>query len=168
MPATRDLTHSFETDTDQKKLPSGINILTILTFIGCGLGLIITAFMPMLYKFSLGFMDKAAANEDISAKDLADIEQQQNAIELAQANIVPLMIISFVGIILCLIGAIWMRKLKRDGYWLYVAGELLPVIGGLIILGTTQYTSITSIVFGIGIPLLFILLYTMQRKFLGR
>ena len=61
-----------------------------------------------------------------------------------------------------------MRRLKRDGYWLYVTGELLPLVGGLIILGTSQYTNVTSIVLGVGIPLLFICLYTMQRKFLGR
>jgi len=169
MPATRNLSRPFDPlEAESSKLPSGINILTILTFIGCGIAVIFTAFLPMLYRFSMEFMDKAAANEDISAKDLADIEQQQSAIEMAQANIVPIMIISFIGVFLCIVGAIWMRRLKRDGYWLYVTGELLPLVGGLIILGTSQYTNVTSIVLGVGIPLLFICLYTMQRKFLGR
>jgi uncharacterized membrane protein HdeD (DUF308 family) len=164
MPITRSLD---TTEGVKEKLPSGINILTILTFIGCGLGLIFTAFLPMFYKFSLDMMEKATANEDISAKDLAEIQHGQTAIEMAQENIVPIMIIGFIGLILCTLGALWMRKLKKDGYWLYIAGEILPVVAGLIILGTSQFTNVVSVLFGIGIPLVFVSLYTMQRKFLS-
>ena len=168
MPSYKNHQSSFDPANGGKpKLPSGINVLTILTFIGCGIGLIFTACLPMFYKFSLKWMDKATANEDISAKDLAEIEHGQNAIEMAQANIVPLMIIGLIGIFLCTLGAIWMRKLKKDGYWLYIAGEILPVIGGLIILGTSQYTNVASVLIGVGIPLVFVSLYTMQRKFLA-
>ena len=112
-------------------------------------------------------MDKAAATDGISAKDLAEMANSRNAIELAQSNMVPMIAINLVGIGLCLVGAIWMRKLKRDGYWLYVAGELLPVIGTFILLGTTQFNGVISVVIGVGIPLLFISLYSLQRKYLA-
>jgi hypothetical protein len=76
------------------------------------------------------------------------------------------MAIGFISIVLCFVGALWMRKLKKDGYWLYVVGEILPVLGGLILLGTSQFTGVVSILMGVGIPLLFIFLYTMHKKFL--
>ena len=167
-------TDSYRDKLDQSweekpALPSSINVLTILTFIGSGLGLIYILFMPMLNKLMLGFMEKATSSgEDIPASKLAEIEQAKSMIELTQANIVPIMAAGAIGIILCIIGAVWMRKLKKDGYWLYVGGELLPVIANFIILGTAQFTGVGSIIMAIGIPLLFISLYTMQRKFLVR
>ena len=71
-----------------------------------------------------------------------------------------------VGIILCFIGALWMRKFKKDGYWMYVAGELTPIIGSLLLLGTAQFTGVVSVLLGVGIPVLFVILYTTQRKYL--
>lgn len=149
------------------KLPSGINILTILTFIGCGIGLLFVLFTPVLNKFFLGMMEKAkSSGAELTTKQLTDIEKGQAVIELTQANMIPLMVIGLLGIALCLVGALWMRKLKKDGFWIYVGGELLPVIGSFIILGTAQFTGVTSILMGIGLPLLFVILYAMQRKYL--
>lgn len=81
---------------------------------------------------------------------------------------IPMMIVGLVCIILCLVGALWMRKLKKDGYWIYVAGELAPILAGLFIMGTAQYTSIWSVLFGVGIPATFVVLYTLQRKHLTK
>ena len=86
--------------------------------------------------------------------------------ELSQQNAIPLTIIGMAGIILCFVGALWMRKLKKDGYWMYVAGEIAPVLGSVFILGTAQYTGVSSILLGVGIPILFVVLYTLQRKHL--
>ncbi len=156
---------------DQGKaiLPSGLNVLTILTYVGCGVFGLITLLMPLIYKFSLSMMDKATnSGQELSTKQLADLEKGREAIELASQNTIPMMAIGMVGIILCFIGALWMRKFKKDGYWMYVTGELAPVLGGVFIMGTTQYTSIWSIIFGVGIPLAFVILYTMQRKYLTK
>jgi hypothetical protein len=59
-----------------------------------------------------------------------------------------------------------MRKLKKDGFWIYTAGEILPLIGNFILLGTAQYTGVGSVIIGVAIPLVFIILYAMQRKYL--
>jgi hypothetical protein len=151
------------------KLSSGLNVLTILTFIGCAIFGLLTLFTPMINKFFLGFMDKAASSgQELSAKQLADMEKGRAALELASQNMIPLMAIGMAGIILCFIGALWMRKFKKDGYWMYVAGELAPVLGGVLIMGTAQYTSIWSVLFGVGIPILFVVLYTLQRKYLTK
>jgi len=149
------------------QLPQALNVLTILTFIGCAIFGILTLLMPMIHKFLLGIMDKAASSgEELSEKELAEMEKGRAVIELAQQNIIPLMAIGMIGIILCFIGALWMRKLKKDGYWMYVAGQVIPLLGSLFILGTKQYTGVGSIIMAICFPLLFVILYTMQRKHL--
>ncbi len=149
------------------QMPSGLNVLTILTFIGCSIFGLLTLATPMLNKFLLGIMDKAASSgQELSAKQVADMEKGRAALALANQHMIPIMALGMVGIILCFIGALWMRKYKKDGYWIYVAGQVAPLLGGLLVMGTAQYTSIWSVVFGVGIPLIFVLLYTMQRKYL--
>ncbi|MCW3093980.1 MAG: hypothetical protein JWP81_5049 [Ferruginibacter sp.] len=155
------------TEAGKPKLPSGLNVLTILTFIGCGIGLLFTLLTPVINKFFLGFMEKAqTSGRELSAKELADMEKGKNVILLSQANMVPLMIVGIISIALCIVGAIWMRKLKKDGFWIYTGGELLPVIGSFIILGMGQFTGVVSVIFAVGIPVLFVILYAMQRKYL--
>ena len=58
------------------KLPTGLNVLTILTFIGCGLMLIWILCWPMLNKFALSVMGKAqSSGTELSAKQLEDMEK---------------------------------------------------------------------------------------------
>jgi hypothetical protein len=135
-------------ENNKPKLPSGLNVLTILTFIGCAVFGLLTLLTPVINKFLSNFMDKAVnSGKELTAKQLEDIEKGRTAL-------------------LCFIGALWMRKFKKDGYWMYVSGELAPVLGSFLIMGTGQFTSIWSVIFGVGIPLLFVILYTMQRKYL--
>lgn len=161
-------TDKLEFSEDGKtKIPSGLNVLTILTFVGCGLGILFTLLTPVINKFFLGMMEKAqTSGADLTAKQLEEMEKGKAVMELTQANMVPLMAVGIIGIVLCLVGAIMMRKLKKDGYLLYVGGELMPMIGSFIILGTAQFTGVTSIIMVVGLPLLFVILYTLQRKHL--
>jgi len=162
-------TSTLELDKEgAAKLPSGLNVLTILTFVGCGVLLIWTLCWPMFNKFMLNFMDKAkSSGTELSAKQLEDMQKSIAVIEITQANIVPLTILSLVGVALCLMGAIWMRKLKKDGYWIYVAGQVVPIIAGFLIMGTYQFSDWKSYV-GLAITALFILMYTTQRKYLTK
>lgn len=154
-------------DYEPAKLPTSLNVLTILTFIGCGLLGLYLLLIPVIIKWLSGFMDKALnSGQELSQKQLADIEKGKASLELLKANMIPIMIIGLAGIVLCLLGAIWMRKFKKDGFWLYVAGELAPLIAGFAIMGTAQFSGVMSYVFGIGLPVLFVILYAMQRKYL--
>ncbi len=169
MNQTTSTNDSLNFDGDLPKLSSGLNVLTILTFIGCGLGALFMLLMPVLYDFSLKAMDKAVASgKELTAKEVAAMEKLKTMIELTKHNAVPLLIAGTLGIILCFVGALWMRKLKKDGYWLYVAGELIPTIASVIIMGSIQFESFWGIFFRVGIPVLFVILYTMQRKYLVR
>ena len=155
------------TEDGKPILPSGINTLTILTFIGSGLSLIFVMLTPFVNKFFLGFMDKArTSGAELTAKQIEDIEKGKAVMELTQSNMIPIMAIGLVSIALCVVGAIWMRKLKKDGLWIYIGGELLPVIGNFILLGTDQFTGVLSVLMAVALPLIFIILYTRQMKFL--
>jgi len=156
-------------DQGKAKLPTGINVLTILTFIGCAVFGLLTLCTPIINKWMLGFMDKALnSGQDLSAAKLAEIQKGKAALELASQNMIPLIAIGMAGIILCFVGALWMRKLKKDGYWMYVAGEIAPLLVSFFIMGTSQYSGVLSVVLGIGFPVIFVVLYTMQRKYLTK
>lgn len=158
-------TDSLNFDTDPPKISSTLNVLTILTFIGCGIGALLTCAMPAINDFLLKMMDKAqSSGKELSASDIEKMEKGRAAIELYKHNMIPLMITSIVGILLCFVGALWMRKLKKDGYWLYVAGEIAPVIATVFIMGTAQFSGIN--ILSLLIPVVFVILYTTQRKYL--
>ncbi len=166
------MTETAFTDTEKlsefqpKSLPGSLNVLTILTFIGCALGAIFTLATPWLMKFSLSMMNKAAeTGTDLTPKQTADMEASKKVIELTQSNMIPLLLIGAAGIVLCFIGALMMRKLKKDGFWIYVSGQVLPIIGNLAIMGMAQFTGVTSYLMFL-IPVVFIVLYSMQRKYL--
>ncbi|MCY7291414.1 MAG: hypothetical protein LH615_04455 [Ferruginibacter sp.] len=151
---------------EKTPLPTGLNILTILTFIGCAFGAIFTLITPWLMNFFLNMMDKSVEKgTDLTPKQATDMEASRKVIELTQSNMVPLLIIGAVGIILCFVGALMMRKLKKDGFWIYVAGQVLPIIGSLALLGMAQFTGVTSYIMFL-IPVVFIILYATQRKYL--
>ncbi len=148
-------------------LPQGLNVLTILTIIGCSFAAIFSLVTPWFIKFMINIMDKASTGKDLSAKKLEEMEASKHALDLLQANMIPIMVIGFIGIGLCFAGAIMMRKLKKDGFWIYVVGQILPIVGNFALLGMSQYTGVTSYIFG-AIPLLFIYLYSRQLKYLTK
>lgn len=163
---------NFTTEPDNlgelysQPLPRGLNVLTILTFIGSAIGIIFTLATPWLSKFSLNMINKATeTGADLTPKQITDMEASKKAIELTQTNMVPLLLIGAAGIVLCFIGALMMRKLKKDGFWIYVSGQILPIIGSLALLGMAQFTGVTSYIIFL-IPIVFISLYSMQRKYL--
>ncbi len=156
-------------EMEEKKLPSGLNVLTILTFIGCALG-----FIGGFWQFAtadknvtnietvLNDTEKYNAMPDF-AKKLVSPEALENA-KLVAANKIPILAVTIIGCVLCLIGALQMRKYKLQGFYLYTAGEILPVIGGFIFMGSAMTKGLGLL--GIIIPVLFIILYAVQRKHL--
>ncbi len=99
-----DLMDDILDDIDEggkKKLPDFLNVLTILTFIGTGLGLL----LGLLALFAGGY-----------------VTQYVGAV--GSANIFTLAIIILISNGLCLFGALEMRKLKKNGFYIYVAGHV--------------------------------------------
>ena len=135
------------------KLPQMLNVLTILTFVGCGFALLGTFMMPLGCKV-LGM------DEIVDKMKSADIE----ILEKTCANLVPLISITIIGTLLCLVGAIMMRKLKQSGFLMYIVGQIIPIVGGFA-LGTLNFSDWKQVA-GLILPIIFIALYTSQRKHL--
>ncbi len=153
-------------DGEKPTLPSGLNVLTILTFIGCALG------------FIGGFW--TYINADKSYKTLQDAQGKMGdapawakgmmgpeMLEMSRKsmeNKLPILLLTLVGCALCLYGALEMRKLKKQGFMLWLVGEVLPLIGGIIFMGMGMFSGfgLAALLF----PIIFIVLYLVQRKYL--
>ena len=158
----------LNTDENLKpKLPTGLNVLTILSFIGCAWDLYNTVKNFMGGKKALEEIEKAQeklAEAPAWAKKLAGPEVQE-MMQQSVNNRFPLLILGLVSIALCFYGVLQMRKLKKEGYMFWLIGELLPFVGAAIF--TAAFYKTIFVYFAI-FPLIFIILYTIQRKHLTK
>jgi hypothetical protein len=160
-PASEVLTFA---EGEKPDLPSGLNVLTILTFIGCAISYISSIWSYInaekAYKSLVDAQDKIT-----EAPPWAKNMMGPNMLEMAKKsmeNKLPILLIALIATSLCLYGAIEMRKLKKQGFILWLVGEVLPIVGGVIFMGIGMFTGFALI--GLLFPVVFILLYMAQRK----
>ena len=154
-------------DLEPKPRPELLNILTILTFIGCGI---------LLLSATYGYFRAPAAYEKI----LATQDKMQNApgfikemtgpgiVEIARKKLeyrLAILLIELAGGFLCAYGAVEMRALKKEGFIWYAGGEVLPLIAVLILIGMGSF-SVFQLTFMALTPLVFLALYASQWKHL--
>jgi hypothetical protein len=152
---------------DMSKLPSMLNVLTILTYVGCAIGAIMSIW---------GYFSAASSYKLIQAMETSPgtgnraLDNMMSAgAEMAKKqydNRLMILLLGLVGIVLCFYGAMQMRNLKKQGYLFYVIGEVLPILSFAIFVGFGSIFSGISMIFGVLIAAVFIILYTTQRKFL--
>ena len=156
---------------DKPKLPTALNVLTILTFIGCALQLLGVVFGFMGAKKNLDEKDKVMAQmtsgemPSFLKSMMPDMKHYEEMVTKSYENRIPILILGLIAVILCFYGALQMRKLKKQGYLLYVIGELMPLLSSALFLGMFAFSGVGFAIGG-GITVLFILLYTTQRKHL--
>jgi hypothetical protein len=162
---------NFLNQMEEEKLPSTLNVLTILTFIGSAFGLLSGIW---------GFIgaDKQVANLQLMMNDSEKMSKMpefmkgmfsQEMLEQAKlqaANKIPLLIIGVLSAILCIIGALQMRKQKMQGYYMWFIGEILPFIGIVLFVSIKMLKGFALI--GVLFTLVFMILYTVQRKHLTK
>lgn len=159
----------FLSEMDQNKLPSGLNTLTILTFIGSGFVILFSAITPWVIKLMKGFMEKAMTGDaaaNLTPKQIEDMRKGNEMYDLILKNANITIPVTIVCAIASIVAAVMMRKRKKDGLTIYIAAEILPVVVSIILLGSAQFNGVMSYVLGLGLPLLFITLYVMQKKHL--
>ena len=156
-------------DQMKKKIPDMLNVLTILTFIGCGLFSILSLVgfvgAQANYDKLLSLQGTLPDNTPDFAKKLVGPE----ALELSRRSLenrLPLLLLALVGYVLCLYGAIQMRKLKKVGFSIYVIGQVAPIAGTLIFIGTGAMIGMWMAI-GLIFPAVFIILYATQLKHLS-
>ncbi|MEO6316021.1 MAG: hypothetical protein ABIU63_07170 [Chitinophagaceae bacterium] len=160
---------SFSPVVEQQPLPSGLNVLTILTFIGSAIGLLGTLYNFTNAKKAMDQMEATINSPEYeNMPALAKKFLSPEALEVARKsyeNRIPLTLIGLVGIALCVYGALQMRKRKMQGYYLWLTGELLPLLVTVILVGTGALGGIAGAMI-ILFTVVFVLLYTLQRKHL--
>lgn len=151
---------------EENKLPQGLNTLTILTFIGCAIAYILGIFGFINADKSVTDLEKNMNNPDLPAfaKNMMTPEALDNA-RIMATNKLPILIMGLIATTLCLFGAIQMRQRKLNGYYLWLTGEILPFITAIIFINAAATYKGYAII-GIVFALVFIILYTMQRKYL--
>jgi hypothetical protein len=153
-------------EDEKPALPSGLNVLTILTFIGCALGLIggvwQYATADKNYSEMVKMQDKIEELPPM-VKKMMGPDALENARKTME-NKVPVLILTLLGAGLCFYGALEMRKLKKQGFMLWVAGEFLPIIAMFFFIGSGMFSGFA--LFAYLFPILFLILYAVNRKHL--
>jgi hypothetical protein len=150
-------------------LSSGLNVLTILTIIACVLQALIAIWnftrAQQVYDTREEVVEKmnSGATPALLKSLMGKPEDFLTLVTKSNENKIPILAVSLIAVALCLGGALQMRKLKKQGYIMYVIGEVLPFISGVLFIGAFTITSTFAFI-GMAIALLFILLYTFQRK----
>lgn len=153
------------------KLPTGLNVLTILTFVWCAVQLLSSLWGFISAKKSYDGIEKLS--EQLNSENMpgwvksmmGDPDTMIKMITKSYENRIPIVLLSVVAVALCFYGALQMRKLKKQGFLLYTIGELLPFLTQFLFIGAFAFAGFMMYFF-IALALLFILLYSMQRKHL--
>ena len=156
-------------DVNPPKMSTGLNILTILSIIGCVIQIVGSLWGFTTAKKSYDEKDKMI--EQMKSEDMPEFAKKMmgnpdDYVELITKNYenrLPILLLGLVAAGLCLYGVLQMRKLKKQGYTLYVIGELLPFVTMGLFIGGVAFSGFGFMV-GAGIAVLFILLYTVMRK----
>jgi len=143
-----------------------LNVLTILTFIGCGLAYIGACYNFIKYRNIDAIRAEMDTAEEKAAGNKLATRIVESSREIAEKTFeyrYILLISALVFTTFCLIGAIQMRKLKKSGYPIYVIGELAPLVISAVLIGFS-FTGSIALIFSAVFSLLFVILYSIQRK----
>ena len=154
-------------DQTEKKLPSLLNVLTILTMVGCAVELLFGSMNVINGRKNLDKLEELQSSGQLDnapafMKKFAGPEAMENA-RLAYENRIPLFVMMLAGIALCLYGALQMRKLQKTGFYMWLIGELLPTIGSIILIGLGFAGNAGWMMI---FPALFIILCITQLKYM--
>lgn len=159
------MTEQFNfSEEDKPTLSTGLNVLTILTFVGCGILLISSIWTFISAEKSYESIVKAQENMASApawVKGMMGPEMVEMA-KKSKENKIPILLLSLVGAALCTYGAMEMRKLKKQGFVLWLAGEVVPIIASFLFVGMAVFKGFS--LFILLFPIIFIILYAVQRK----
>lgn len=155
--------------------PTFLTVLCILTFLGSGWGIVDSVIdyfsaetagdaIEMVEETMDDAMDEIDDNDDMSEKQKDFITNMMGGIteSLTPENIRKSSIVNFLSCLLTLFVAILMWQLKRNGYFLYIAGIAIMVIGMAVIFkGIIGLAAAGATAF---IGVLFIVLYGVNLK----
>lgn len=155
-------------EKDMQKLPQMLNVLTILTYIGCAIGLISAIWgyfsAQTSYQAYKALSSDASLTENNPAAKL--LTGAAEMVKRSYENRLPILLLGLAGVALCFYGALQMRNLKKQGFLIYVAGQIIPIISFAIFVGFANMLGALGMVFSVLFAAVFVILYGTQRKYL--
>jgi hypothetical protein len=153
------------------KLPQGLNVLTILTLIWGGISVLSTLWGFMNAKTSLENKDKMMAQMNdpkmpsFVKSMMPDLTHFEEMVTKSFENRIPILLLGVVATVLCIVGALQMRKRKKQGFLFYIIGSFLPFLTSILFIG---WFTLSGFVFYLMlfVSLLFGFLYFRQQKYM--
>ncbi|MFH0894819.1 MAG: hypothetical protein V2A54_10330 [Bacteroidota bacterium] len=134
------------------KRPLFLTILCVLSYAGIALQLIKNSYV-LLYDFNL---DQTMQDVDATV----NVESSSISGVLAFQQYAGWMgMIGIICALLCFRGVRMMWQLRKNGFFIYSAGEIIPLIAGMILMGPSMYFNGYMASFMFALPLCFIALY---------
>lgn len=153
------------TSVEAPKRPQFLTVLCILTFIGSGIG-VVSSIMGYFAAKAAGALAQGFADMGNQMTDGKGTEAMNAAMESANASIKWAAVVAIIGVIaalVCLVGAIMMWKQKKTGFYIYVLGEIAPVIAGAALMGGSYFGGM-AIAMSLVFPVAFIIMYGLNLK----
>lgn len=148
-----------QTIAEEPKRPQFLTVLCILTYIGSGLGIVFGILGWWVIKKMMPAMEGMEGMDSYSEMEGMMSEATLAAMEWIDVTTV----VSIAGCLICLVGALQMWNLKKSGFYIYVVGELAPVIVSAILLGSVAFSE-WSMIAGSVLAVLFVVLYALNLK----
>lgn len=165
----------FEEQQNRLQRPTFLLVLCILTFIGSGWGILSNLFSV----FTAGLTDSSMQMEHYSSM-LNSMDQGENSAMISdilsstmtslQATFMharEIAVIKLVLSVISLLGAVLMFQLRRFGFYLYTAAQILALFVWPYFAGFSMYIGIMMFFSGL-ISLIFIILYAVNLKYMTR
>ena len=158
-------TNAFDNFMNQPKRSQFLTTLCILSFIMCGIAILMGAFN--IYQAQPEVMQKTI--EQVRTVDAAMADQMENQFIASQNNsfmkVYPYLNIVFV--LLSFLGVMMMWNFKRTGFYIYSIAEILPYTsllfmdkGSMAMPGVPQGAVMAGTIAMIAIDLVFVFLYS--------
>jgi hypothetical protein len=162
----------LEVEETEKKLPTFLKVLCILTFVGAGLGILGAFYAMFIQGFTIRMLENSGGAYQ-SNPFLSSIDNSEYINALKKWGQISNML-ALLGSCLCLFGALMMWKLKKSGFFLYISGQISPFIGMYGLMGGLMPNSsgplagfaLIGQVFALIFPLGFIIMYGVNYKHL--
>ena len=167
----------FDDEVIPAKRPTFLTVICILTFIGSAYIIIsntVSYFNADIIAKTV-IESKSKMNEDINknatkdpeansfrAKVMSNMSGMTNPDNLRKSSLG-----NIISSIFCLLGAILMWRLNRNGFYLYVLGTIIGIVTPFYVFGNNFLTAL-SVGFTAFIGVLFVIFYAMNLKSMQR
>lgn len=122
--------NSFEQAMQEPKRPQLLTVICILSFIMCGLSFV-GGIWSIIQNTPENMAESIEQMRNFSPEMADKMEQQMiDMQDNTYMQISPYL--NFVYILLSFLGALMMWKLQKKGFYLYLAGEVLPYLGFIV------------------------------------